>query len=82
MRGRKNLLLIASEVEGLQLVLLRYPRLPEPGSSYTKELVLQANKSGRTEPVCEGGGRPEKERQGEVKGLPNGKQQRITMTIP
>lgn len=55
MRGRKNLLLIASEVEGLQLVLLRYPRLLEPGSSYTKELALQASKSGGAEPVCKGG---------------------------
>lgn len=69
MRGRKNLLLIASEVEGLQLLLLRYPRLPEPGSSYTKELVLQASKSGRTEPVCEGGGEARKRETGRGKGL-------------
>lgn len=81
MRGRKNLLLIASEVKGLQLLLLRYPRLPEPGSSYTKELALQASKSGGTEPVCEAG-EARKRETGEVKCLPNGKQQRITMTMP
>lgn len=73
MRGRENLLLIASEVEGLQLLLLGYPRLPEPGSSYTKELAQQASKWGA-------GGR--KKEMGEVKCLPNGKQQRITMTMP